>query len=135
MWPRRQGNDPVAKPDLLFARKERPVARRHRGTAKSRGGPDGYTGQRSVLRHRAGRRRRERDAGNGCLLRQEVWWQAPASGELRRPSLHRRIVLKLSPKGHVSTRTAGKRDQQRGALPGAGIGDVILRGRLRASSR
>src|SRR3546814_8727446 len=62
MWPRRQGNDPVAKPDLLFARKERPVARRHRGTAKSRGGPDGYTGQRSVLRHRAGRRRRERDA-------------------------------------------------------------------------
>src|SRR3546814_7846968 len=63
----------------------------------------------------------------------EVWWQAPASGELRRPSLHRRIVLKLSPMGHVSTRTAGKRDQQRGALPGAGIGDVILRGRLRAS--
>src|SRR3546814_15351617 len=52
------------------------------------------------------------------LLRQEVWWQAPASGELRRPSLHRRIVLKLSPMGHVSTRTAGKRDQQRGALPG-----------------
>src|SRR3546814_7729330 len=67
------------------------------------------------------------------LLRQEVWWQAPASGELRRPSLHRRIVLKLSPMGHVSTRTAGKRDQQRGALPGAGIGDVILRGRLRRS--
>src|SRR3546814_19874802 len=62
-------------------------------------------------------------------------FRSPASGELRRPSLHRRIVLKLSPMGHVSTRTAGKRDQQRGALPGAGIGDVILRGRLRASSR
>src|SRR3546814_7625567 len=44
-------------------------------------------------------------------------------------------LLKLSPMGHVSTRTAGKRDRQRGALPGAGIGDVILRGRLRASSR
>src|SRR3546814_10866124 len=41
---------PDAKPDLLFARKERPVARRHRGTAKSRGGPDGYTGQRSAER-------------------------------------------------------------------------------------
>src|SRR3546814_1063632 len=54
-------------------------------------------------------------------------FRSPASGELRRPSLHRRIVLKLSPMGHVSTRTAGKRDQQRGALPGAGIGDVILR--------
>src|SRR3546814_6481294 len=58
-----------------------------------------------------------------------------SSDLLRRPSLHRRIVLKLSPMGHVSTRTAGNRDQQRGALPGAGIGDVILRRRLRASSR
>src|SRR3546814_17041639 len=55
--PRRPGNDPVAKPDLLFARKERPVERRHRGTAKSRGGPDGHPGTRSVLRHRPGRAR------------------------------------------------------------------------------
>src|SRR3546814_7202057 len=62
--PPRQGNDIVVKTDLLFARKARLVARRHRGIPTSREGHNGYTGQRFVLPQRAGRSPRERDAGH-----------------------------------------------------------------------
>src|SRR3546814_20912375 len=45
--PRRQGNDPVEKPDRTFGRKERPVAPRHQRTPTTRRGPAAYTDQRA----------------------------------------------------------------------------------------